>query len=664
MSRLVLTKVPELSALSPALVAELRQLITAINAGTSVTSIGTLSSLTVTGTVTAGAFVGNVSGTATAATTLTTTLVVTRGGTGQSAYSVGDILIGNGTDAFLRLADVQAGSYLRSGGVLAAPVWSTLVLPNAATANRIPYASATNTWSESANLTFNGGGGFTVGSTARAGDSYTTTQNNAGGAYVGVDAAGAPFVALLDAAGAYRSGWIYGNAADGRIAFIGGDVIVYATKKLYFDGAAGAGGNTYLHEVAADQLRITAGGATAADFTATVTNLAGAVDSAGNFSVATTKFTVAAATGNTVVAGTLGVTGVATFTALPVFTTALTTLGTITTGVWNAGAVTSSGNIGGATLTASGAAALTTAAESWVGPSTTDGVYFKGGYRGLGTITPQAPLHIYNDAITSLAGTAAGICIDMTHDGHHATVPEANDAVGIFINAKTYSTRKEMWAGNLVVTANTTPTDYVLCALEIDCQNDCSTALGTTPHAATTVQGISVAIGSGSYDSFSAYNILCNYNSGAYAQHGFQYGFYATACIEQAAFYLSAGVNQGHVTTPSSCLLCAASTTNLIESTGTHTYVIKTTPFNVTPTYLQMSSGAFGTGVVPGGRLGAGRNTSGNGAAAHVLLEAKGGTAYYLWVDATGDLRIHTAAPTEDGTTVSDTAGTVVGSQS
>ena len=47
--------------------------------------------------------------------------------------------------------------------------------------------------------------------------------------------------------------------------------------------------------------------------------------------------------GNVTISGTLLQTGVATFTALPVFSTALTTLGTITTGVWNAGAVTSSG---------------------------------------------------------------------------------------------------------------------------------------------------------------------------------------------------------------------------------------------------------------------------------------------------------------------------------
>lgn len=45
----------------------------------------------------------------------------------------------------------------------------------------------------------------------------------------------------------------------------------------------------------------------------------GALDVVGNVAVNTSKFTVAASSGNTVVAGTLGVTGVATFTAAPVF---------------------------------------------------------------------------------------------------------------------------------------------------------------------------------------------------------------------------------------------------------------------------------------------------------------------------------------------------------
>ena len=59
-----------------------------------------------------------------------------------------------------------------------------------------------------------------------------------------------------------------------------------------------------------------------------------------------------------------------------------------------------------------------------------------------------------------------------------------------------------------------------------------------------------------------------------------------------------------------------------------------------------------------------GRSLTHNGAAGTIQLYNQSGTAYYLWVDATGTLRLHTAAPTEDGSTVSDTAGTIVGTQS
>lgn len=52
------------------------------------------------------------------------------------------------------VAPGAAGTFMRSTGA----TWgaSTLVLPNAATANRLAYATATNTIGESANLTFNG----------------------------------------------------------------------------------------------------------------------------------------------------------------------------------------------------------------------------------------------------------------------------------------------------------------------------------------------------------------------------------------------------------------------------------------------------------------------------------------------------------------------------
>ena len=49
-----------------------------------------------------------------------------------------------------------SGGPLVSGGAAAAPSWSALILPSAATANRIVYATGTNTWGESADLTYDG----------------------------------------------------------------------------------------------------------------------------------------------------------------------------------------------------------------------------------------------------------------------------------------------------------------------------------------------------------------------------------------------------------------------------------------------------------------------------------------------------------------------------
>lgn len=79
--------------------------------------------------------------------------------------------------------------------------------------------------------------------------------------------------------------------------------------------------------------------------------------------------------------------------------------------------------------------------------------------------------------------------------------------------------------------------------------------------------------------------------------------------------------------------------------------------------FLGLQSGAWGTGARQGSQVSIGRNSSGSGAAGTLSMGQRGGTARVLWVDNSGNLLIHTAAPTEDNTTVSDTAGTVVGTQ-
>jgi hypothetical protein len=80
------------------------------------------------------------------------TLVAANGGTGQSTYAIGDILYASAATTLSKLADVAAGSYLRSGGVTTAPLWSTTTLPNSATTGDLMYASASNTYSNLADV--------------------------------------------------------------------------------------------------------------------------------------------------------------------------------------------------------------------------------------------------------------------------------------------------------------------------------------------------------------------------------------------------------------------------------------------------------------------------------------------------------------------------------
>lgn len=105
-----------------------------------VTGATTLQNTTVTTIAGDGAGLTNLS----AANIAAGTLPVTRGGTGNAVYAVGDLLTASTTSTIQRIADVAVGSYLMSGGVGVIPAWSTLKLPNAATIGDILYASGTN----------------------------------------------------------------------------------------------------------------------------------------------------------------------------------------------------------------------------------------------------------------------------------------------------------------------------------------------------------------------------------------------------------------------------------------------------------------------------------------------------------------------------------------
>lgn len=70
-----------------------------------------------------------------------------------------------------------------------------------------------------------------------------------------------------------------------------------------------------LYRIGANNLGIAANGAKVLDIGTTGLGVTGALSSSGDFAVATNKFTTAASSGNTAVAGTLNVTGLATLTA-------------------------------------------------------------------------------------------------------------------------------------------------------------------------------------------------------------------------------------------------------------------------------------------------------------------------------------------------------------
>ena len=96
------------------------------------------------------------------------TILATKGGTGQTSYAVGDLLYASTTTALSKLADVATGNALISGGVSTAPSWGKIGLTTHVS-GILPVA--------------NGGSGtstaFTAGSVVFAGASGVYSQDNA-----------------------------------------------------------------------------------------------------------------------------------------------------------------------------------------------------------------------------------------------------------------------------------------------------------------------------------------------------------------------------------------------------------------------------------------------------------------------------------------------------
>lgn len=133
---------------------------------------------------------------ATGNTAIAGTLGVTGAVTGAS-YSGGTVTgtVLNATTGFRANGVAASGTFLRGDGTNY--VASTLTLPNAATATRVPYATGANAWGESANLTFDnststlalGGGNLSLSWDATAGGTIQTSGGknlnlNTGGNFI------------------------------------------------------------------------------------------------------------------------------------------------------------------------------------------------------------------------------------------------------------------------------------------------------------------------------------------------------------------------------------------------------------------------------------------------------------------------------------------------
>lgn len=79
--------------------------------------------------------------------TMSGTLVAANGGTGQSTYTVGDILYASAATTLTKLSAGTAGTFLRSAGAASPVAWSGTIWPNSAITGDILYASAANTYS-------------------------------------------------------------------------------------------------------------------------------------------------------------------------------------------------------------------------------------------------------------------------------------------------------------------------------------------------------------------------------------------------------------------------------------------------------------------------------------------------------------------------------------
>jgi hypothetical protein len=128
-------------------------------------------------------------GTLAAGTWNGSTIAAAYGGTGQSSYTVGDLLYASGTTALSKLADVASGNALLSGGVGTAPAWGKIGLTTHISGTLAVGNGGTGAATLTGYVYGNGTGAFTA-STSIPNAATTATNANTANAIVARDGSG------------------------------------------------------------------------------------------------------------------------------------------------------------------------------------------------------------------------------------------------------------------------------------------------------------------------------------------------------------------------------------------------------------------------------------------------------------------------------------------
>lgn len=128
-------------------------------------------------------------GTLTAGTWTATEIGAAYGGTGQTSYTIGDILYASGSTALSKLAGVATGNALISGGVGTAPSWGKIGLQTHISGTLQVTNGGTGATTLTGYVYGNGTGAFTA-STSIPNSATTATSANTASAIVARDASG------------------------------------------------------------------------------------------------------------------------------------------------------------------------------------------------------------------------------------------------------------------------------------------------------------------------------------------------------------------------------------------------------------------------------------------------------------------------------------------